>query len=34
MSKHTVAPNELSIKALRCPETMFRVIYHIEGHGN
>lgn len=34
MSKHTVAPNELSIKALRCPETMSRVIYHIEGHGN
>lgn len=34
MSKHTVAPNEVSIKALTCPETMSRVNDHAEGLGN
>jgi integrase len=34
MTRITVAPNELAIKALRCPDDRPRMVVHLEGHGN
>ena len=34
MTRITVAPNELAIKALRCPDDRPHMVVHLEGHGN
>lgn len=34
MQKLTVSPNELAIRALKCPDGRRRVVYHLDGHGN
>ena len=34
MPKHAVPPNELALRALRCPVDRERIVYHLDGHGN